>query len=390
MLKHLGEELVPFESNGFAREPEFPRPGETVTVRCRVDFTKERPMMTLRDAAGERMLDGTTTDGRFYAFTLGAFAQPQQVRYRLHTGEESTQWFSFSVTEPETLMEARGCYRDGDTLRVALAGDVSLAFRGGETLTVELLQQPATGVPARDGEIVLSQGFTLETGEGFLWRLNRLSKPVCTCTAITVRKNTEGRVVEASQRMSLACEHVFGAGERFEAVELMGRDVLTRVVEKFTHQEENSYLPMPFFHTEQGFGWYRASDIPARMRFGDVTEMTQETEGETLTRDVLFFGTPEQVLAQYLRATGEPVLPPEWSFGVWISANGWKSEAEVDAELAALARYAYPASVMVLEQWSDEQTFYRWHPSNWADPAAMVRRVREARLALVLGEITAG
>ena len=37
---------------------------------------------------------------------------------------------------------------------------------------------------------------------------------------------------------------MFGAGERFEAVELMGRDVLTRVVEKFTHQEENSYLPM--------------------------------------------------------------------------------------------------------------------------------------------------
>ena len=83
MLKHLGEELVPFESNGFAREPEFPRPGETVTVRCRVDFTKERPLMTLRDAAGERTLEGTTTDGRFYAFALGTFAQPQQVRYLL-------------------------------------------------------------------------------------------------------------------------------------------------------------------------------------------------------------------------------------------------------------------------------------------------------------------
>ena len=59
----------------------------------------------------------------------------------------------------------------------------------------------------------------------------------------------------------------------------------------------------------------------------------------------------------------------------------------MDVELAALARYAYPASVMVLEQWSDEQTFYRWHPTHWRDPDAMVRRVRDADLHLVLWQI---
>ena len=50
-------------------------------------------------------------------------------------------------------------------------------------------------------------------------------------------------------------------------------------------------------------------------------------------------------------------------------------------QLAQVKRFNYPASVMVLEQWSDERTFYLWHPTHWKDPAAMVQRVRDAGLA---------
>ena len=30
------------------------------------------------------------------------------------------------------------------------------------------------------------------------------------------------------------------------------------------------------------------------------------------------------------------MLPPDWAFGLWISANGWNCDAEVDAQLKAL------------------------------------------------------
>lgn len=43
---------------------------------------------------------------------------------------------------------------------------------------------------------------------------------------------------------------------------------------------------------------------------------------------------------------------------------------------------------MVLEAWSDEQTFYRWNgDGSWRDPAATVRRIRESGLHLVLWQI---
>ena len=71
------------------------------------------------------------------------------------------------------------------------------------------------------------------------------------------------------------------------------------------------------------------SDIPAEMRLGALSEITQETEGESLTRDELFLGAPMRVLGQYLERTGQPALPPEWSFGIWISGNGWNTDEEV-------------------------------------------------------------
>ena len=58
----------------------------------------------------------------------------------------------------------------------------------------------------------------------------------------------------------------------------------------------------------------------------------------------------------------------------------------VGEQLSMLKKYDCPASVMVLEAWSDESTFYRWN-AVWPDPAATVRRVRERGLHLVLWQI---
>ncbi len=387
MLKHLGEELVPFTPSGFAREPERPLAGEPVTVRCRVDFTGETPVLLLRAHGAERTLAPDTGDGRFYAFRLGAFETGDTVEYQIKAGEEATPWFRFAVDSVETIEKPLALYRRGDAVVVALAADVCLTVTGGETLTMSLAQQAAQGAPAEGATLMLPQNFTFVAGRDFIWQLNRLSDAICTCLGYTLRRDPAGRVTSVAMRMRMAASHVLGTGERFEAVDMHGHATNGRVVEKFTHQETDTYLPIPFFMTEQGFGWYRAGTIPAAMRFGEVTELEQETEGTLLTVDEITFGKPADLLSRFIARTGKPTLPPEWAFGLWISAHGWNTDAEVDAQLAALKRFNYPATVMVLEQWSDERTFYRWHDTNWRDPAAMVRRVREAGLHLVLWQI---
>ena len=69
-----------------------------------------------------------------------------------------------------------------------------------------------------------------------------------------------------------------------------------------------------------------------------------------------------------------------------MRANGWSHDREVETQLNAMKAHGYPADVMVLEAWSDEETFYRWNGC-WPDPAATVRRIRESGLHLVLWQI---
>ena len=202
-----------------------------------------------------------------------------------------------------------------------------------------------------------------------------------------MRRDSRGHILSSSLEMDLPARHILGTGERFDAVDQQGRGSNGRVVEKFTNQGDMAYIPIPFFMTDSDLGWYREGGIPSEMAFKDKVTISQRAQGELLSRDRLLFGKPAEMLKAFIGLTGDMALPPEWAFGLWISSNGWKDDGDVDAQLAALQRHQYPASVMVLEQWSDEQTFYRWHSEHFPQPEQTVQRIREAGLHLMLWQI---
>ena len=196
------------------------------------------------------------------------------------------------------------------------------------------------------------------------------------------------KIILFEQRGRLNAEHIWGTGERYHAVDMRNSRSSGAVTEKFTRQGEQTYLPIPFFYTEQGVGCFRDSDIPVQLSFMDGFTVRQETEGNVLAHDFWFFGSPADILRQFISHTGSPVLPPDWAFGIWISANGWNCDDEIDMQLSALRRYDYPADVMVLEAWSDERTFYQWNdPSHWADPQKTIQRIVHAGMHPVLWQI---
>ena len=80
-------------------------------------------------------------------------------------------------------------------------------------------------------------------------------------------------------------------------------------------------------------------------------------EADSLTLDFLT-GTVNEQIAQFLASTGEPVNVPLWALGPWMSSNNWDSEAEVRKQVALTEEHGIPATVLVIEAWSDEATFY--------------------------------
>ena len=215
------------------------------------------------------------------------------------------------------------------------------------------------------------------------------------------------KVVRAGGKLTVFLHYTgaYGMGERFDAFNQKGRTVANRVEEKFCFQGDKTYCPAPFFWTDTGFGLYADTCDETTFRFGeDTIEILLPQRAEV----VLFSGTPEQMVREYMGLFGPAVLPPEWVFGPWISANRWSTQAQAEEQLALLRRYDYPASVLVLEAWSDEATFYIWNgakyrprpdgqalraedfdfsDSPWPNPRGMLDTLRAAGLHLLLWQV---
>jgi len=172
---------------------------------------------------------------------------------------------------------------------------------------------------------------------------------------------------------------------------------------------------VPFFINSAGYGIYIPSTYYSIFNIGtyrsDMAGFTANTGGSlSSTFDYYFFaGTPKTILDRYTSLSGRPQLPPKWAFGPWMSANEWHTQTQVTNTLNNMNSYNIPATVLVLEQWSDEATFYIWHdaqytpksgdqsfrysdftfPSTgaWQDPKAMVTDAHSRGVKVVLWQI---
>jgi alpha-glucosidase (family GH31 glycosyl hydrolase) len=123
----------------------------------------------------------------------------------------------------------------------------------------------------------------------------------------------------------------------------------------------------------------------------------------------LFAEEPLTIVGQFTHLSGKPVLPPKWSFGPWMSSNNWDSQAEVLKQAELTAKYQIPSTVLVIEQWSDEATFYIFNDAQytvkdgnlpfrydefqfpewgrWPNPKGMVEELHEQGLKVLLWQI---
>lgn len=198
---------------------------------------------------------------------------------------------------------------------------------------------------------------------------------------------------------------VYGLGEKFDSVNQKGKTVETQVIEKFCNQGNISYCVTPFFITDSGLGIYIKTGKKTVISLQDeiICEIPKEAEV------TVFTGSIGEIIQDYVGLFQKPKLPPRYAFGIWVSANHWNCEADVDRLLAELEEYRFPASVIVLEAWSDEATFYIWNGAEykpekskegfsyedfdfrnspyWKDPKGMIERLHEKGKKLVLWQI---
>ena len=209
-------------------------------------------------------------------------------------------------------------------------------------------------------------------------------------------------------------ERFFGMGERYSHIEYRGHNVDTYVYNQYRDQRLRTYIPVPLAISSKGYGIYTDTPMYSVFRFGtrlsDLFEMEINIHKEKqATAGYIFTGNPKEIVQSFVKLTGKPQLPPKWSFGPWISSNNWDSQAETMKQVELTNKYKIPATVLVLEQWSDEATFYIFNDAQyrvkdgndylryedftypdwgrWPDPRKMVEDLHQNGLKVLLWQV---
>ncbi|MCC6617311.1 MAG: glycoside hydrolase family 31 [Anaerolineae bacterium] len=218
-------------------------------------------------------------------------------------------------------------------------------------------------------------------------------------------------------RVTFRCrpdERFFGLGERFNALDQRGNVLDVLCYEQYKNQGKRTYMPIPFLLSSAGYGLFVQSS--RWMRFdlaaSDAETWTLEADlgaDESLNLTWICGSDPFEITGRFARMTGPAKLPPLWTFGLWMSGNEWNSQARVLHEAQQSLDHAIQPSVLVIEAWSDETTFYIWNDAEydarpgaeafryddfrfpaegkWPNPKAMVDWLHEHDIRLLLWQI---
>jgi len=205
-----------------------------------------------------------------------------------------------------------------------------------------------------------------------------------------------------------AGERLLGTGERFDSLDQRGRRPDMRVYEQYKGQGSRTYFPVPWLISTRGYGL--AVDGAERNVF-DLGASLADTATLTAPGEAVsgqwYVGSPAELLRDYTADLGTRKTIPMWAYGPWMSANEWNSQARVEEVVERTFALDVPASVLVIEAWADEATFYLWndteyepvdgaepvpveamrHAGRWPDPKAMTDWLHEQGIRLVLWQI---
>ncbi len=256
------------------------------------------------------------------------------------------------------------------------------------------------------GTAALTNDFSAVEARGMLPTLKKIE---------WLHEGTRARRVRLTFAAASA-EAFFGLGERYNALNQRGEVLDVRVYEQYKSQGKRAYMPIPFLLSSAGYGlWVQSSrwmqfDLCAGSP--DQWMLEADLDDDQNVR-LCWIQQPDvlSIIRTFTDLTGKPVLPPLWAFGLWMSSNEWNSQARVEQEVAASFEHDITPSVVVIEAWSDETTFYIWNDAQyrpqpgdhnfrydeftfppegkWTNPKAMIDRLHEQQIKLVLWQIPA-
>ncbi|NDJ62381.1 MAG: alpha-xylosidase [Chloroflexi bacterium] len=271
-----------------------------------------------------------------------------------------------------------------DTLRVTVDFDpwrLTISSRGGDllfdTLPASVFQHPPVGASSIGGGSIT---------DAWPWFFRHLFPFGCAHDPETDRTQT---FFTARMRYD---EHLYGFGEQFSAIDKRGSKIALWQANAAGNTWPTSYKNIPFFMSSRGYGLFINSAYPITYHLGDQSHTHYSVHLQDNHLDMFFIYGPayKDILPRYTSLTGQPGLPPLWSFGLWMSRMSYNEQTQVETVAADLRDHQIPCDVIHIDTdwfadpWVNDLTF---SPERFPDPQGMIARLREQGFRLTLWQI---
>ncbi|MBE0689801.1 MAG: glycoside hydrolase family 31 protein [Anaerolineae bacterium] len=140
-------------------------------------------------------------------------------------------------------------------------------------------------------------------------------------------------------------EHIFGFGESAGRVDK--RQTLHALWNEPALPASLKHIP--FYMSTRGYGMFIHTANAVRCHVGDLEPTALSIlVNDTCALDLFVIYGPDlkDILPRYTDITGTPVVPPKWTFGLWLSHAGHDRQADIGASAKALRDHNIPGDVI--------------------------------------------
>jgi alpha-D-xyloside xylohydrolase len=188
-------------------------------------------------------------------------------------------------------------------------------------------------------------------------------------------------------------EALFGLGEHFGSLNRRGQAFASWTVDAFGVRSDRAYKNVPLLLSSEGYGVFFDMTEPLYYDLGQASVAAwQATARADHLRAYLILGDGiAPIMQAYHRLTGKPAVPPDWSFGFWISRWGYRNRDEVMTVARRMREEKVPCDVIHIDPYwmryhEGHHGDLEWDESAFPDPKGMIAELKALGFKLSLWE----
>lgn len=187
-------------------------------------------------------------------------------------------------------------------------------------------------------------------------------------------------------------EHFYGFGEKFGPLDKLGQEAVLWQTDALSSSTEKSYKNIPFFMSTRGYGIYVNSSAKSRYLMGSYHYKAYQMVCHEDAADYFFIHGPSirEILPKYTDITGKTPELPEWSYGIWMSKNTYRTQEELLAIAGMIRERNIPCDVVHLDVgWfeNDWMCDFEFSKSRFPNPKEMTDKLKEMGFHLSMWQL---